>query len=79
MLLTKQEPNRLKMRILIYGINYAPELTGIGKYSGENGELARIEKPRGQGRDGPPLLPGMEDLGGIFRPPLFERERAGGG
>lgn len=23
------------MRILIYGINYAPELTGIGKYSGE--------------------------------------------
>lgn len=25
------------MRILIYGINYAPELTGIGKYSGEMG------------------------------------------
>lgn len=24
-----------KMRILIYGINYAPELTGIGKYTGE--------------------------------------------
>jgi len=23
------------VRILIYGINYAPELTGIGKYSGE--------------------------------------------
>ncbi|MEO0731825.1 MAG: glycosyltransferase, partial [Bacteroidota bacterium] len=23
------------MRILIYGINYAPELTGIGKYTGE--------------------------------------------
>lgn len=23
------------MRILIYGLNYAPELTGIGKYSGE--------------------------------------------
>lgn len=23
------------MRILVYGINYAPELTGIGKYSGE--------------------------------------------
>ncbi|MBL0225847.1 MAG: glycosyltransferase WbuB [Geobacteraceae bacterium] len=26
------------MRILIYGINYAPELTGIGKYSGEMAE-----------------------------------------
>lgn len=25
------------MRVLIYGINYAPELTGIGKYSGEMG------------------------------------------
>ena len=23
------------MKILVYGINYAPELTGIGKYSGE--------------------------------------------
>ncbi|MES1220805.1 MAG: WcaI family glycosyltransferase [Bacteroidota bacterium] len=30
------------MRILIYGINYAPELTGIGKYTGEMGAwLAR--------------------------------------
>ncbi|MEM8526425.1 MAG: WcaI family glycosyltransferase [Bacteroidota bacterium] len=26
------------MNILLYGINYAPELTGIGKYSGEMGE-----------------------------------------
>ena len=25
------------MRILLYGLNYAPELTGIGKYSGELG------------------------------------------
>lgn len=30
------------MRIIIYGINYAPELTGIGKYTGEMGAwLAR--------------------------------------
>ena len=26
------------MKILIYGINYAPELTGIGKYSAELAE-----------------------------------------
>ena len=26
------------MRILVYGINYSPELTGIGKYSGEMAE-----------------------------------------
>jgi colanic acid biosynthesis glycosyl transferase WcaI len=25
------------MNILIYGINYTPELTGIGKYTGEMG------------------------------------------
>jgi len=30
------------MRLLIYGINYAPELTGVGKYTGEMAEaLAR--------------------------------------
>ncbi|MCN9868283.1 colanic acid biosynthesis glycosyltransferase WcaI, partial [Escherichia coli] len=23
------------MKLLVYGINYRPELTGIGKYSGE--------------------------------------------
>lgn len=27
------------MRILIYGINFAPELTGIGKYSGEMADM----------------------------------------
>jgi len=27
------------MRILIVGINYAPELAGIGKYTGEMAEL----------------------------------------
>lgn len=30
-----QEESTSPMRILIYGINYAPELTGIGKYTGE--------------------------------------------
>jgi colanic acid biosynthesis glycosyl transferase WcaI len=27
-----------KMKLLVYGINYYPELTGIGKYTGEMGE-----------------------------------------
>jgi colanic acid biosynthesis glycosyl transferase WcaI len=26
------------LRILIYGLNFSPELTGIGKYSGEMAE-----------------------------------------
>lgn len=25
------------MKILVYGINYSPELTGIGKYTGDGG------------------------------------------
>nr|QQZ51598.1 WcaI family glycosyltransferase [Phenylobacterium glaciei] len=29
----------LTQRILIYGINYAPEIAGVGKYSGEIGEF----------------------------------------
>ncbi|GEM_PF-5576892 len=29
---------KTKMKILIYGVNYAPELTGIGKYTGEMAE-----------------------------------------
>ena len=28
------------MRILICGLNYAPELTGVGKYTGEMAEAA---------------------------------------
>jgi colanic acid biosynthesis glycosyl transferase WcaI len=32
------EGDLLLMRILIYGLNYAPEPTGIGKYTGEMGE-----------------------------------------
>jgi len=31
------------VRILIYGLNYAPELTGIGKYSGEMAEWLAAE------------------------------------
>jgi len=31
------DKNSEKKRILIYGINYSPELTGIGKYTGEMG------------------------------------------
>jgi colanic acid biosynthesis glycosyl transferase WcaI len=31
------------MRILIYGINYSPELTGIGKYTGEMAEWLALQ------------------------------------
>lgn len=28
------------MKILVYGINYSPELTGIGKYTWRDGGMA---------------------------------------
>ncbi len=31
------------MKILVYGINYSPELTGIGKYTGEMVEWLAAE------------------------------------
>lgn len=45
------------MKILVYGINYSPELTGIGKYTGE-----MVEWMAGQGHDvrvitAPPYYP----------------------
>src|SRR5246127_125808 len=38
------------LRILLHGINYSPELTGIGKYSGEMAEW--LAAPRGRGGGG---------------------------
>ena len=45
------------MKILVYGINYSPELTGIGKYTGE-----MVEWMASQGHDvrvitAPPYYP----------------------
>lgn len=47
--LLPEQDNFNSMRILIYGINFAPELTGIGKYTGEmaaflaeNGHQVRV-------------------------------------
>lgn len=37
------QPTISAMRILIHGINYAPELTGIGKYTGEMAEKLASE------------------------------------
>jgi colanic acid biosynthesis glycosyl transferase WcaI len=78
------------MRILIYGINYAPELTGVGKYTGEMAEWLAA-----QGHDirvitAPPYYPAWkvgseyrswkythEQINGVevFRCPLWVKER----
>lgn len=65
------------MRVLLYGINFAPELTGIGKYSGEMAEwLAR----RGHQVDvvtAPPYYPAWQ-CGEGYSAGRYRREPWGG-
>jgi colanic acid biosynthesis glycosyl transferase WcaI len=45
------------MKILIYGINYSPELTGIGKYTGEMGAWLAAENHDVRVVTAPPYYP----------------------
>lgn len=45
------------MRILVYGINYSPELTGIGKYTGEMVEWMAREGHEVRVITAPPYYP----------------------
>ena len=79
-------------KILLYGMNFAPEITGVGKYTGEIGDYLT-----GQGAEvtvvtTPPHYPGWSVRDGysnsysserkkdmkIFRVPLFLKENMGG-
>lgn len=48
------------MKILIYGINYAPELTGIGKYTGEMATFFAEEGHQVEVITAPPYYPNWE-------------------
>ena len=45
------------MRILIYGLNFTPELTGIGKYTGEMAEWLAIQGHEVRVVTAPPYYP----------------------
>jgi colanic acid biosynthesis glycosyl transferase WcaI len=65
------------VRILIYGINYAPELTGIGKYSGEMATWLAARGHEVRVVTAPPYYPAWnvrEDYRGKF----YRTERAPG-
>lgn len=47
------------MKILVYGINYSPELTGIGKYTGEMVEWLAAQGHEVRGHYRTALLPAM--------------------
>ncbi len=48
------------MKILVYGINYAPELTGIGKYTSEMCEWLAIHGHEVRVVTAPPYYPEWE-------------------
>ncbi len=52
------------MKILLYGINYSPELTGIGKYSGEMGEWFGQHKADVKVITAPPYYPNWQIFNG---------------
>jgi colanic acid biosynthesis glycosyl transferase WcaI len=73
------------MKILLYGLNYSPEITGIGKYTGEMGAWLATRKHEVKAIAAPPYYPawalnsgyenryGSEVIDGVtvFRSPLF--------
>lgn len=48
------------MRFLIYGINYAPELTGVGKYTGEMAEWLKEQGHEVRVVTAPPYYPAWQ-------------------
>ena len=61
------------MRILIYGINYSPELTGIGKYTGELVDWLSAQNHECHVITTPPYYPAWKIAKG-FSPFRFTRE-----
>lgn len=81
------------MKILVYGINYAPELTGIGKYSGEMCEWLAAQGHEVRVVTAPPYYPewdvakpysaiqySEEEIRGVrvWRTPVWVPKRVGG-
>lgn len=55
------------MKVLIYGINYSPELTGIGKYSGEMGSWLARRGYQVKAITAPPYYPDWRVASGYSR------------
>ena len=65
------------MRILIYGINYSPELTATGKFSGEMGSWLAAQGHQVRAVVAPPYYPEWAVHEG-FSAALYRRERIDG-
>ena len=65
------------MRLVIYGINYRPELTGVGKYSGEMAEWLAARGHEVRVVTAPPYYPQWSVLG-VYSAWKYRRETLGG-
>jgi colanic acid biosynthesis glycosyl transferase WcaI len=65
------------VRLLLYGLNYAPELTGIGKYTGELAEWLAAQGHEVRVVTAPPYYPAWR-VGAGFRAWAYARERRAG-
>ncbi len=65
------------MRILIYGLNYAPELTGIGKYTGEMASWLAARGHQVRVVTAPPYYPAWR-IRDDYRHTLYRTERVPG-
>ncbi len=70
-------PKSKFVKILIYGINYSPELTGIGKYSGEMAEWLAAKGHEVRAVTAPPYYPQWQVLTG-YSPYRYQRESLDG-
>lgn len=62
------------MKILVYGINYSPELTGIGKYTGEMVEWLAAQGHEVRVITAPPYYPQWQ-VGENYSAWRYKRER----
>lgn len=67
----------MNKRVLIYGINYAPEMAGVGRYSGEIGEHFAAEGHDVAVVTAPPHYPGWQALDGYSGNRWMKEEVAG--
>ena len=65
------------MKILVYGLNYAPELTGVGKYTGEMAAWLALRGHEVRVVTAPPYYPAWR-IDEKYRRPLYRVERAAG-
>jgi colanic acid biosynthesis glycosyl transferase WcaI len=76
-MVAERAPKAKRMRILIYSANFAPEPTGVGKYSGEMAAWLAGEGHEVRVIAAPPYYPSWKIMPG-YRWPPFRRENFAG-